>query len=107
MSHRRSAVGLTFSRLDPALVPWGNAPASAVTPSLQPPDTSNRVTPGPVDLDVAYSLSSGARIEVYSSVGDLEGGVDLVWGQRVLLSGLVGAEEPVHLRHDLQRVLGS
>lgn len=41
----------------------------------QPPDPSVYVDPAPVVPDVAYTLGSG-RIEVYTSIGDNDGGVD-------------------------------
>ena len=44
--------------------------------ALQPPATSSRVSPGPVAPDTAYETAEGTRVEIYSSVGNIEGSVD-------------------------------
>ncbi|MBK8447433.1 MAG: Ig-like domain-containing protein [Micropruina sp.] len=59
----------------------GIAPASS-TPlptKLQPPDSSSNVAPSTVAPDVAYTTSTGSRVEFYTSVGNLDNDVD--WRQ--------------------------
>lgn len=52
----------------------GVVPADAA--ELQPPDTSMRVAPAAVQPDTAFTTAQGARVEVYSSIGDLDGVLD-------------------------------
>ncbi|MEA5116738.1 MAG: Ig-like domain-containing protein [Propionicimonas sp.] len=77
------------------------ADASAV-PRLQSPDPSPKVdadkfpiggpgnTTGAVKPDVAYTTAQGGRVEIYSSVGDIEDGT-LDWRQVNLFSYLVNS----------------
>lgn len=80
-------LALTFSTLLALLMSSGPAtglPGSATTHGavpaiLQPADKSPNVKPAPVDPDITYTTASGHRVEMYTSVGNLEGDAD--WRQ--------------------------
>ena len=73
--HARSgaALAVVVSMILSFLVGGATTAAAA---ELQPPETSMRVAPSPVQPDTAYTTSQGARVEVYSSIGDLDGVLD-------------------------------
>lgn len=49
------------------------------TAQLQQADASPKVSPAAVNPDVAYSTKQGGRVEVYTSIGDNDNGID--WRQ--------------------------
>ncbi len=63
------------------LVPAGTAQAQSTTviaqAEIQRPDVSPNINPvNPVKPDVAYQTAQGGRVELYTSIGDNQGGVD-------------------------------
>nr|WP_300151534.1 Ig-like domain-containing protein [Propionicimonas sp.] len=71
-----SLIGVLLAPASPALAASTTVVATA---ELQEADPSPKIAPAAVAPDVAYRTSQGGRVEVYTSVGDNNNGVD--WRQ--------------------------
>lgn len=90
-------VALAISLIFPMSAVRAEAAEEVAQPNLQPRESSPSVVPGPVTPDVAYSTPQGGRVEVYSSVGDIEGGAD--WRQVNEFAYLISSvpkNQPIH-----------